>query len=167
MQAWSLAPFLSDGCPLAALLGVFSLRLHNSGDLVCYSFCLFVFSRQGFSVALEPVLELALVIQAGLKLTEIPASASRVWGLKACAITAWLQLAILMMTPDILKWSLYLRPLGDKPLKCNQEHSNYWSARLVLSLPLRRLSHLAYTIKLNHTPLYKTPALSIDALYPD
>ncbi len=47
-----------------------------------YHFCLFVcflfffvflfcFSRQGFSVALEPVLELALVDQAGLELTEI------------------------------------------------------------------------------------------------
>ena len=34
--------------------------------------CLFVcFSRQGFSVALEPALELALVDQSGLKLTEI------------------------------------------------------------------------------------------------
>ena len=31
----------------------------------------FGFSRQGFSVALEPVLELALVEQIGLKLTEI------------------------------------------------------------------------------------------------
>ena len=31
----------------------------------------FVFSRQGFSVGLEPVLELALVDQAGLELTEI------------------------------------------------------------------------------------------------
>ena len=31
----------------------------------------FDFSRQGFSVALEPVLELALVDQAGLELTEI------------------------------------------------------------------------------------------------
>ena len=34
--------------------------------------CLFDFSRQGFSVAEEPVLELALVDQAGLKLKEIP-----------------------------------------------------------------------------------------------
>ena len=33
--------------------------------------CCFSFSRQGFSVALEPVLELAIVEQAGLKLTEI------------------------------------------------------------------------------------------------
>ena len=38
--------------------------------------CLFVYlfvcvSRQSFSVALEPVLELALVDQAGLELTEI------------------------------------------------------------------------------------------------
>ena len=32
---------------------------------------LLLFLRQGFSVALEPVLELALVDQAGLKLTEI------------------------------------------------------------------------------------------------
>ena len=32
---------------------------------------IFAFSRQGFSVALEPVLELALVDQAGLELTEI------------------------------------------------------------------------------------------------
>ena len=31
----------------------------------------FGFSRQGFSVALEPVLELALVDQAGLELTEL------------------------------------------------------------------------------------------------
>ena len=41
----------------------------------CEYFILFLFiyffSRQGFSVALEPVLELALVYQAGLKLTEI------------------------------------------------------------------------------------------------
>ena len=42
---------------------------------VGYSFFLFfsffLFSRQGFSVALIPVLDLALVDQAGLKLTEI------------------------------------------------------------------------------------------------
>lgn len=31
----------------------------------------FVFLRQGFSVALEAVLELALIDQAGLKITEI------------------------------------------------------------------------------------------------
>ena len=37
-----------------------------------FLFCLvFGLSRQGFSVALEPVLELALVDQAGLDLTEI------------------------------------------------------------------------------------------------
>ena len=41
-------------------------------------------SRQGFSVALEPVLELALVDQTGLELRDLPASASRVLGLKAC-----------------------------------------------------------------------------------
>ena len=37
---------------------------------VCF-FVLFCFSRQGFSVILEPVLELALIDQGGLKLTEI------------------------------------------------------------------------------------------------
>ena len=31
----------------------------------------FAFSRQGFSVALEPVLELAFIDQAGLELTEM------------------------------------------------------------------------------------------------
>ena len=37
-----------------------------------FLFYLFIyFSRQGFSVALEAVLELALVDQVGLKLTEI------------------------------------------------------------------------------------------------
>ena len=36
-----------------------------------YLFIYFGFSRQGFSVALEPVLELALVDQGGLKLIEI------------------------------------------------------------------------------------------------
>ena len=42
--------------------------------LFCWVFCLFfvfAFSRQGFSVDLESVLELALVDQTGLKLTEI------------------------------------------------------------------------------------------------
>ena len=51
------------------------------------------FSRQVFSVALEPVVELALVDQTGLKLTtikDLPASTSQVLGLKGCATTAWL-----------------------------------------------------------------------------
>ena len=40
----------------------------------------FTFLRQGFSVALEPVLELDLVDQAGLELTEIHLSLpSRCW----------------------------------------------------------------------------------------
>ena len=38
---------------------------------VLLGFFVFVFWRQGFSVALESVLELALVDQADLKLTEI------------------------------------------------------------------------------------------------
>ena len=39
--------------------------------LIPLSFFLFGFSRQGFSVILEPVLELGHVDQAGLELTEI------------------------------------------------------------------------------------------------
>ena len=54
-------------------------------------FCLFVcfvlcFSRQDFSVVLEPVLELALVEQVDFELTEIRLP------LKACATTTWLSL---------------------------------------------------------------------------
>ena len=46
----------------------------------------FFFSpRQAFFVALEPVVELVLVDQAGLKLRDPPASASQVLGLKVCA----------------------------------------------------------------------------------
>ena len=39
-------------------------------QMIFVLFC-FLFSRQGFSVALKPDLELALVDQAGLELTEI------------------------------------------------------------------------------------------------
>ena len=39
--------------------------------LIFFIFFIFYFSSQGFSVALEPVLELALVDQAGLELTKI------------------------------------------------------------------------------------------------
>ena len=42
----------------------------NSKKCQDFLYC-FVSSRQGFSIALEPVLELAVVDQAGLKLTEI------------------------------------------------------------------------------------------------
>ena len=41
-----------------------------------FFFSIFGFLRQGFSVALEPVLKLALVDQAGLELRDLPASAS-------------------------------------------------------------------------------------------
>lgn len=44
---------------------------------------LFVFfSRQGFSVVLELALELALVAQAGLEHTDLPASTSQCWDCK-------------------------------------------------------------------------------------
>ena len=62
------------------------------GFLSCCCFCLFAFLRQGFSVALQPVLELALVDQTGSKLTEILLpSASRALGLKVCVTTTWLK----------------------------------------------------------------------------
>ena len=51
----------------------------------------FFFLRQGFSVALEPVLELALVDQADLELTEIHLPLPpKCWGLKAFATTTQL-----------------------------------------------------------------------------
>ncbi|KAM7339825.1 hypothetical protein ACRRTK_000440 [Alexandromys fortis] len=43
----------------------------HTTDFLNSFFFFFGFSRQGFSVVLEPVLELALVDQAGLELTEI------------------------------------------------------------------------------------------------
>ena len=57
--------------------------------------CLFMyllFSRQGFSVTLEPVLKLALAEQVGLKFTEVhlplPPECSPVLGLKVYVTTA-------------------------------------------------------------------------------
>ena len=59
-------------------------------------FCFVLLFETGFlCVALEPIMELGLVNQAGLKLRELPASASRVLGLKACAITTQLTNIIL------------------------------------------------------------------------
>ena len=48
------------------------------------------FETEFLCVALEPVLELALVNQAGLELRDPPASASSVLGLKEYATTAQL-----------------------------------------------------------------------------
>ena len=53
--------------------------------LVCLFVCLFF--RTGFLCIALAVLELAFVDQAGLKLRNPPASASRVLGLEACATT--------------------------------------------------------------------------------
>ena len=52
-------------------------------------FVCFVSRDRIFTVVWEPVLELAIVDQAGLKLRDPSASASQVLGLKACATTAW------------------------------------------------------------------------------
>ena len=50
---------------------------------VCVCVCVCGFPRQGFSVALEPVLELVLVVQAGLKThRDPPASAPQSAGIK-------------------------------------------------------------------------------------
>ena len=57
--------------------GVLKSSTNSVWDLMCdlsfsnISFFFFVFLRQGFSVVLEPVLELTLIDQAGLELTEI------------------------------------------------------------------------------------------------
>ena len=55
----------------------------------CLLACLFFFLRQGFSVVLELVLELALAEQPGLELRVLPDSITRVLGLKACTTTTW------------------------------------------------------------------------------
>ena len=52
---------------------------------------LFCFLRPGFTVVVEPVRELGLVDQTGLKLRDLPATVSQVLGLKACATTAQLE----------------------------------------------------------------------------
>jgi hypothetical protein len=46
--------------------------------------------RKAFSVV-QAVVELTFVEQAGLKLRDLPASASRVLGLKVCTTPAWLE----------------------------------------------------------------------------
>ena len=56
---------------------------HTHFPVLIFLFLFFGFSRQGFAVVLEPVLELTLVDQAGLKLTDI---CLPLLGLKACAI---------------------------------------------------------------------------------
>ena len=63
------------------------------------------FSRQGLSVALKPVLELALVDQAGLELTEIRLL---LLGLKACDIT---QRNLLFLQGRVLISPSHTRPL--------------------------------------------------------
>ena len=60
--------FLCDPAAVPCVHGL------DGRELRCLQFvfvCLFCFSRLGFSVDLEPVLELALVDQVGLKHTEI------------------------------------------------------------------------------------------------
>ena len=70
------------------------LKTPFSENVLCLVVCLFGwvvgFLRQDFSIALEPVLVLALVDQAGFELRDLPASACQVLGLKVCTTTTWL-----------------------------------------------------------------------------
>ena len=54
-----------------ALCSIPTLQEQKTSPFPVLSWFLFCFLRQGFPVALESVLELALVNQAGLELTEI------------------------------------------------------------------------------------------------
>ena len=69
MDVYESASFQKQSCNI--ILGVFLL---GNIILFCFALLCFVllcFSRQDFSLALEPVLELAIVDQAGLELIEI------------------------------------------------------------------------------------------------
>ena len=79
--------------------------------------CLFCFFFQtGFLcvalVALVPVLELALVDQAGLELRDPPASASQMLGLKVCATTAQFMTDSLGWSPACGVWAGVTRNTG-------------------------------------------------------
>ena len=68
---------------------VSALTLRLSSLVSAFVVVLFVFQdRVSLLLSLDPVLELALIDQAGLKLRDPPASAFRVLGLKVCATTA-------------------------------------------------------------------------------
>ena len=69
---WNLLFSLKDGWGPQKSAGYSRPKTNKqkSQVLVCL-FCFVLFLRQGFSVALDSVLKLALVQQAGLKLTEI------------------------------------------------------------------------------------------------
>ena len=54
----------------SAFMGIKCMHCHHPAMISVFCFVL-GFSRQGFSVALVPVLELALVDQTGLELTKI------------------------------------------------------------------------------------------------
>ena len=62
LVTWALLPRSSSKCVIHDQCAFVDLLILES---------LFFLSRQGFSVALEPVLKLALVEEAGLELTEI------------------------------------------------------------------------------------------------
>jgi hypothetical protein len=62
-------------------------------SLFCFVFLCFCFLRQGFSDS-PGCPGTHSVDQAGLELRNLPASASQVLGLKACATTAWPKLSL-------------------------------------------------------------------------
>ncbi|KAM7334631.1 hypothetical protein ACRRTK_007951 [Alexandromys fortis] len=98
----SLVYIANSGTARATQRNPVSKKQNNTEKILfCYwFFCLFSFLRQGFSVALKPVLELVLVDQAGLKLRDLPASPFWVLGLKAYATTAWLCFVFVFVFQD-------------------------------------------------------------------
>ena len=84
--------------------------------LVRSHYTFFGFSRQGFSEALEPVLELNLVDQAGLKHKYLPVSAFQVLGLKVCTTTT--QLGVITLW-EIIQWNQFPQQIRTDNLAIN------------------------------------------------
>ena len=92
MRKLNAANLLLFATRVCVVLTVLELTLFFVCLFCFFIFIFFGFSRQGFSIALVPVPELALVDQAGThfvnqvdsKLIDPPASASQMLGLKAC-----------------------------------------------------------------------------------
>ena len=60
--------------------GVYSMPILDHFYFILFNYLfIFGFSGQGFTVALEPVLELAFVDKVGFKLTDSPASTPECW----------------------------------------------------------------------------------------
>jgi hypothetical protein len=88
------------------------LHLPNAGIKVAPALVFFFWGvggtgfETGFLCVVLAVLELTLVVQAGLELRNLPASASHVLGLKACATTARLSFSLKHKVIYILNCSM-------------------------------------------------------------